>query len=310
LTVSDRTRIDWNLVPALDALLTERNVSRAARRVGISQPAASGALGRLRRHFGDELLVRRGQNYLLTPLAERLAPLARQAVAATAVALASASDFDPQRCSRDFTLAASEYVQAVLAPLLVAEVRRRAPEARLNFVAPFTEPFRTGLDVIQATDGWLAPPEVLHGQRHTGLLADRWVCVVAETNQSVGETLTLEDVRGAQWVAPTVRGEPLRFQLDGLSAHGIEPRIVVTTESFLAVPFLVAGTDYVGVVQESLARRLADAAGVRIHACPWSVQALNLTLWWDQKWEADPAHAWLRGVVDETMVLAGQPRQP
>jgi DNA-binding transcriptional LysR family regulator len=299
--VRDRSRIDWNLLPALDALLTERNVSRAARRLGISQPATSGALARLRRHFDDELLVRRGNCYTLTPLAERLRPLAREAVDVTSTALTSTSDFDCGTSARRFRIAASEYVQTVFAPSLVAELGRRAPRMGVEFVFPFADRFPTGVDVLHSTDGWLAPREVLADQLSTGLLADEWVCVVAADHPTVGTALTLDDLEELSWVAPTIRGEPLRFHLDGLSAHGLEPNVAVATDSFTAVPFLVAGTSHVGVLQGSLARRLAAAAGVRVLPCPWAVQALHLTMWWDRRWESDPAHTWFRTLVEEVM---------
>jgi DNA-binding transcriptional LysR family regulator len=307
MVVRDRSRIDWNLVPALDALLTERNVSRAGRRLGLSQPSMSGALARLRRHYGDDLLVRQGSGYVLTPLAERLLPLAREAVASTSYALASSLAFDFRHSTRTFTIAASEYVQTVLGQALSLEINRQAPGVRLAFVSPLTRPFRSVDEVLHTAEGWLAPREVLTGHRCTGLLADRWVCVVTDDHPTVRDSLTLQDLRDLSWVAPVIRAEPLRLLLDGLGAHGLEPTLGVTTDSFTAVPFLVAGTDRVGLMQASLANRLAAAAGVRVLPCPWEVQALHVTFGWDAKREADPAHAWLRSVVEQVLVKMGSP---
>ncbi len=297
----DLSRIDWNLIPALDALLTERNVSRAARRLGVTQPAASHALARLRRHFGDDLLVRRGNAYLLTPTAERLAPLVRQAVSASTSAMAAVGVFDPRSCTQRFTVAASEYAQTSFMPALARALADVAPGATLDVVTPFAEPFRTAEDVVLGTDGWVAPREVLVGYPSTGMLADRWVCVVADDNAGVGEDLSLDNMRDLRWVAPTVRGEPLRLHLDGLAAVGVEPVLALTTPSFASVPFLVAGTDRIGLLQHSLASLLAAQAGVRVLECPWSVQALHLTFWWDKQYEEDPAHRWLRALVEDTM---------
>lgn len=299
-------RIDWNLVPALDALLSERNVSRAARRIGTSQSSMSGALARLRRHFDDELLVRQGNNYVLSPLAERLHPLVREAVTATSTTLAATGQFAASESDHLFRIAATEYGQTVVGPALTAEVARQAPGVRINFVAPFSAAYTRFEDALQATDGALAPREVLKGQPCTGLLPDEWVCVVSADHPTVGDVLSVDDVATLRWVAPTIRGQLLNFMVDGLGSLALEPRVGVTTESFTAVPFLVAGTTRIGLLQGRVARRLATSAGVRVLPCPWPVQALNLTFFWDQKHQADPAHAWLRSVIDHTMrALAG-----
>lgn len=303
--MGDLSRIDWNLIPMLHALLEERHVSRAARRLALSQPAMSHALARLRRHFDDDLLVRRGGTYVLTPLGEQLAPLTADVVRATSSLATSTPTFDEAESTRTFTIAASEYVQAVLAPALLGEIRARAPGIRLNLVSPFTEPFRTSQDVLEGTDGWLAPREMLPGERSTGLVADQWACVVADDHPTITDTLTLEDVELYPWVAPTIRGRALHLHLDSLAAHGVELSVEVATESFTAVPFLVAGSDRIGVLQRSLALRLAPVAGVRVLECPWAVQPLHLTMWWHQQREDDVGHQWLRGVVDDLMTSLG-----
>jgi DNA-binding transcriptional LysR family regulator len=302
--MNDRGRIDWNLIPTLDALLTERNVSRAARRLGVTQPAMSNALARLRRHFGDELLVRHGNTYALTPTAERLAALARQAVSSSLSLVSSGAEFEPAESVQEFTIAASDYVQATVMPFVLRELHRRAPSVTVAVVAPFVEPFRTPKDIIASTDGWLAPQEMLPGESHSGALDDRWVCVVTESHPTVGDELSMDDVRELAWVAPTIRGKPLGLYMQSLMARGVEPIVEVSTEGFTAVPFLVAGTDRIGLMQHSLATRLAGAAGVRILECPWPAQPLRLTFWWDSRWESDAAHSWLRGAVSDALEVA------
>lgn len=300
----DFDRIDWNLVRALDALLRERSVSGAANRLGISQPGASSALARLRRHFGDELLVRRGNTYSLTPLAERLAPRVEEAVKAMRTTLASSGSFDPATSTREFTVAATEYGQSVVGPALTAEVWRLAPQVRLTFRAPFDR-YVGAEDVLDRTDGWLVPKEAAPGYPSTRAVVDQWRCVVAKDHPTVTGDLTLRDAGELPWVTPTVAGKQLVLQLDGLRAHGIEPNIHVTTESFASVPFLVAGTIRIGLVQGHLATRLAPAAGVRVLPCPWVVPPIMLTLAWHRKWEGDPAHAWFRAVVDSCLGAIG-----
>ncbi|MET0318666.1 MAG: LysR family transcriptional regulator [Rhodococcus fascians] len=293
--MDDLARLDWNLVPALDALLRERNVSRAARRLGISQSAASGALARLRRHFNDELLERRGTTYELTSTAQRLAPQVRDAVAVTASLLAGSRAFDAASSRREFVIVSSEYGQTLLGSALNRRVAELASGVRVAFRGQ--EARSSSPDWLQTVDGWLGPRDSLSDTPSTGLRPDRWVCVADNDNQTVQRGMELDDVANHRWVLPTVardRDVPWRKRL---LAHGIELNVAMTTESFSAVPFLVAGTDTVGIVQHDLGRKLAHAAGVRLFELPWKMLPLNLTFWWDGTREHDPAHRWLRDQV-------------
>jgi DNA-binding transcriptional LysR family regulator len=295
-------QLDWNLVPALAALLTEQNVSRAAGRLGISQPAASSALSRLRRHFNDQLLLRRGNSYELTPLAQQLLPLTRDAVTATRSILESRHSFEASTSDHEFVIASTDYGQTVIAPHLLAAAAEQAPRVRFTFVWPFTRATAEANDLLATVDGWLAPRELLSGVPFDGLVADRWVCVVSETNDRVGDVLTLQDVAALPWVIPAMRSRTPLPQLKQLNAHGIQPTYEVMTDTFASVPFLVAGTDRLGIVQERIARRLAPAARVRILECPWTMAPVHFTLWSSPSVQSSPAHRWLREFT--TRVLA------
>ncbi|MCL8249986.1 LysR family transcriptional regulator [Aeromicrobium fastidiosum] len=299
--MNDLSRIDWNLLPALDALLTEKSVSRAARRTGVTQPAMSNALKRLRRHFRDELMVRSGNAYQLTPVGERLAPLTSELVRSTVDITSSVASFDPRSSSRRFTIAATEAMQTTLVPAVLTATASAAPGTSVTLVAPFVEPFRTFDDVLAGTDGWLAPSEMLPGRNHTGQWWDEWVCVVSDDHPTVGDHLTLDDVDRLAWVVPTIRGTPIDH-VGVFAAHGLDPHVAVYTEGFVSVPFLVGGTERVGIVQGAVANRLAPAAGVRAIPCPWPTQPLRVTFWWDQRWASDPAHTWFRDLVEATML--------
>lgn len=300
--MNELDRIDWNLVPALDALLRERNVSRAARRLGMSQSAASGALARLRRQFGDELLVRRGvEGYELTPLAQRLAPVVEEAVSATRGILGSTGSFDPSTSTREFVVAATEYSQTVLGGVLARRVLEAAPGARVHFRHPSTIAPGPPAEWLASVDGWLAPRDVLPDLPAAGLFSDRWVCVVSADNLDVGERIDVSDVVRHPWIVPTVPRDRELPWMQRLLAHGIELPIAVVTESFGAVPFLVGGSRFVGLVQERLAAPVADVAGVRIIECPWSMLPLSFTCWWHLNREHDPAHRWFRELVASCM---------
>lgn len=296
-------RIDWNLVPALDALLHERNVSRAARRLGISQSAASGALARLRRHFDDDLLVRRDNAYELTPVALRLLPAARAAVDSTRAVLASMTSFDPAASTREFQVLSTEYGQTLLGGGLLDRVERAAPRVRVTFRWP-SSPSGSPADWLAAHDGWLGPREAIPTMSSSGLVTDRWVCVVDRDHPTIGDRLGIDEVVEHRWIVPTrPRDHDLPWR-QRLFAHGIELPIASSTESFSAVPFLVSGTPLVGIVQHALAVRFAEHCRLRVLEVPWSMLPLSLTLWWHPNREHDLAHAWFREQVAATMAAA------
>lgn len=286
-------QLDWNTIPQLWALLTEKNVSRAARRLGISQPAASAALARLRRHFDDELLVRRGQAYTLSPEGERLLPLVTEAVMMGRAVTESNTTFDPTTATREFVIASTDYGQHVVAPMLIGLANAEAPGIRFTFRWPYPlGPTRE--EILANVDGWIAPRGMADETPHSGLLEDRWVCVADLDHPQVGDVLTLDDVASLPWVLPNIPTKGPLPQMRGLHASGITPRVEVLTDTFSTIPSLVAGTSRLGIIQERLGRKLASATGVRLLDCPWPMPPAHFTLWSRRELESDPAHAWLR----------------
>ena len=149
--------VDLNLLPSLQALLELRNVSRAAERMHLSQPAMSAALGRLRRHFNDELLVRAGRGYELTPFAQALAPRVERALTDVQDAMQLRSEFDPASSDRRFVLAASDYVTGVLIRHLRALIAVEAPGVSVDYVPTSRASIRPGLESFGSVDLIVGP---------------------------------------------------------------------------------------------------------------------------------------------------------
>ena len=307
--VAHLANLDLNLLVALRELVRERSVTRAAQRLGVTQPAASASLSRLRRHFGDELLVRERGEYVLTPLGEQLAEQVEGVCAAAERLFAASSDFDPKTSDREFTLVMADYTITVMGEALSHAVQRSAPNARLH-IRQVRVPMATEYsDGIRFVDGMVAPPSngfALPDTRSTELFRDRWVCVLDGDNPVLdgGSALGMRDLAGLPWVAPYYRSGtrgvasvPVMRQLALLD---LQPRIAVRVESYLAVPYFVTGTDRVALMQERLATRLAPAANLRVLECPGDAEPIVEALWWHRQYEDDPAHAWLRRLVMET----------
>ncbi|MBC7271449.1 MAG: LysR family transcriptional regulator, partial [Streptomyces sp.] len=286
------SRLDLNLVIALRALLEERNVTRAGQRVGLSQPAMSAALSRLRRHFDDDLLARVGGHYELTALGQVLLDRVATAYDLLERLFASQADFDPAKESREFRLVASDYAVAVFGAELARVVHREAPGIRLRFAQTPTTVVDATDTLLSTSDGLLMPHGVISGFPATDLYDDRWVFLVAEEHPDVGDRLTREDLARLPWVtyqrtydAPAVRQ---------LGMLGIEPRVEVSVDSFQVMPLLVAGTRRIALVQARLARLCAPPAAVRVVEPPYDAVPLREALWWHPVHTHDAAHIWLR----------------
>ncbi len=306
--VAHLANLDLNLLVALRELLRERSVTRAAERLGVTQPAASAALSRLRRHFGDELLARDKGCYLLTPLAEQLAEQVETVCAAAERLFSASTHFDPATSEREFTLVMADYTIGVMGELLSQAVHEAAPRARLH-IRLVREALTTEYaDTVRFIDGVVAPPThgfTLPDTRSAELFTDRWVLLVSAANPvlGAGRSLRLADLARLPWVAPYYRNQPAASGapiMRQLTLLNIQPRVAVRVESYLAVPHFVAGTDRVALMQERLAARLADRADLRVLECPGSPEPITEALWWHRQHEEDTAHAWLRRLIVET----------
>lgn len=294
----DLASLDLNLLVALRALLEERNVTRAGRRIGLSQPATSAALARLRRHFGDELLVRDGNSLQPTPLGTALLVPAAAACGLLERLFNSRADFDPATDRREFTLLASDYAVAVFGAELARALHARAPGVRLHFRhvgLPLVESPDTALSAV---DGVLMPHGVISGFPTVELYRDEWVCLVAGDHPEIGDEITMDDLARLPWVVyQRVFDTPATRQLNLL---GLEPRVEVSTESFQLLPTLVAGTRRVALIQRRLAWALRDIAPVRTLPCPFDAVPVQEALWWHPVHTHDAAHVWLRRIAAET----------
>jgi DNA-binding transcriptional LysR family regulator len=294
--------LNLNLLLHLDALLTYHSVSRAAEQIGLSQPTLSAALQRLRRHFHDELLVRTNNRSELTPLGADLRPLVAAALASAERVFTSTTVFDPATSTREFCLIASDYWVAVLGAALAEAVARLGATVRLRFTGTTPETTERTVELLRTVDGVVIPHGDLHGVRHTDLLTAEWVCIADPANSRIGESLTKADLSALPWV--NVAGTPVysavpweSFALRQLRQAGVEPAVSVTVESFLAVPWFIAGTDRIAVVHRQMAHRLADPLGLRVLACPVELRPLRVALWWHPQFAEDLGHRWLRALL-------------
>lgn len=294
MDVFDLRRLDLNLVVPLHALLVERGVSQAARRVGLTQPAVSKSLQKLRQHFGDDLLVRSGRTSTLTPFAATLLPEVEELVRRLGDVLTQRDDFDPTQTRRRFVLAASDYFVVTRGGDLVAALRAAAPLASLEIVDLAGPPVH---DQLGSVDAMLIPAgQDDHLPSAEQLLSERWALVADPSMAEEARSWTVDDLTGRGFVATSFHGFVPGQRL--LAQLGVRIEVWITAPTFAAVPFLVAGTDLLGLVGGRLAHRLADAAGVAVIDAPWSVPLLPYQLHCDPVRRNDVGVRWFLKLVE------------
>lgn len=304
--MSTRT-LDLALLEPLEAILHEQSVTGAARRMGVSQPALSAMLGKLRRHYGDQILARSGNRYLLTPFAEMLRPQVERALAQVRSTLQPRAEaFDPGNIDREFVIHASDYAIAMLGGKIALQVRKVAPRARVamsHFDAPT---LIANPKAIAGLDGILLPHGFITDLPHMDVFADDWVCLVSSANTSVADRLTVEDLRNLRWIT-TYRDSWLATAAERqLRMHGVELRSAMVTDSFLSLPFLVADSDMLALIPRMLVDR-TGAGELRVLDCPIPLTPLAEAMWWHPATTDDPALAWLRGVIAAVGQELGNP---
>jgi DNA-binding transcriptional LysR family regulator len=297
--MAEDLEIDLNLLLALGALLEDRNLTRAGERIGMSQPAMSAALARLRRHFADDLLEREGRGYKRTVFGEQLLPTVREALRQFESTMQRSPRFDPAESGREFSIAASDYAVTILADPLLRLVKRTAPRIRLN-LHPLPAGLPASSQALSTEDLLIGPVGYDFPGRHAELFRDRFVCVVDASNARLRDgRLTLGDLSALPHAVRScgrTHVTPADRVMDELC---VRRQVQVMTTGFLPLPFLVAGTDLVAVVPERLALRVAAPLGLAVAEPPFGRVELIETLWWHPDRATTPEHAWLRRTLTE-----------
>ncbi len=291
----DNTMHDLNLLKALDALLDERNVTRAAQRLSLTQPAVSAMLTRLRESFDDPLFVRTQRGIAPTERALELQGPLKQ-VLADIEAMLRPPSFDPASAEMTVTIAATDYaLQAVIVPLLPA-LRERAPGIRVAVLPARQEQLaarmqRGDIDLAIVTPD-MTPPE-LHARR---LYEERYVCMMrAGHPAAAGGALTLDAFCALDHALVSYAGGSLSGVTDtALAALGRSRRVTVSVTSFLVLPDILGASDLIAVVPARLA---AHAKGFAVQPPPLAIPGFTKTLAWHERTHRAPGHQWLRGVI-------------
>ncbi len=309
-TKIDLLRINANLLVALDLLLNEGSVRRAAERQGVTPSAMSHSLRSLRDLFDDELLTRTQRGMVPTPLgAELRAPL-RRALRDLSRAVSERLVFDPARAERGFVVAAPDFISTLLMPHVVRVLAEQAPGVDVE-VRPVA---RRGADLILHDVAALAEGDLdlvigaflddVPGIFCERLYDERFVCVVREDHPEVGEEMDLATYARLSHALITITDERSPTLIDReLEAQGLRRRVAFRTRYFTSAPLVVADSDLILTCPFQLARYFSRRVPLRIVETPLPLSTYPEHIGWHPRFDADPALRWLRGVFGEAARL-------
>jgi DNA-binding transcriptional LysR family regulator len=292
--------VDLNLLVAFDAILKERNITLAAQRIGLSQPAMSSALGRLRRTFNDALFVRTGRGMQPTPYAELLAPPIQRACELIADSLRLGAAFEPAAATRTFTLYMTDIGEAVFLPRLTRAMTSAAPDVMVRVLRV---PARGAQEAMAAGEVDIAIglfPDLKAGFFQQRLYRDEFVCVMRADHPQARAPLTAKAFGAMRHASIESAGTGHQAVVErAFARHRLHRRIGVTIPHFMALPAIVAETDLVATVPRRLAKTFAAYPNVALVEAPIRIPSVDIKQHWHTRYHHDDANKWLRRLLAE-----------
>lgn len=292
---SDGLNLDLNLIVALEALIDEKNVTRAARRLHVSQPTLSVALSKLRRHFDDPILVRVGSGYELSALGERLAVQVTDTVESARRLLDRNVGWSPAESSQEFQVMGSDYAFAVIGPTLVELAKEAAPRVRTRFLSRTNFDSEDPATSLRSVDILLRPHGSLLDLPFENVWRDRWVVLASAENHDLGAIVSDDDVSRHPWALT----HHARFAFTAadlrLRERGRSLSVEVMVSSFYALPSFVRDTDRLTLVPQRLLATI-PMGGLRALELENPPGPMEFAAWWHPSRADDPEHAWFRSL--------------
>lgn len=297
-------RFDLNLLVALNALLEERHVTRAAERVFLSQPAMSAALQRLREAFNDQLLVRSGRRMELTPKAKSLIVPIREILAEIQNTIESEPKFDPATARRSFTIAMSDYVCSTLMRTIMQRHTESSPGIKFKVIqndAKGHQELEAGtVDlIIRADMDSLESGLLTENLRSQQLIEDPWVCVVADDHPTVKDQITLEDYLRLPHASLYFGEGTTTVESISMLQMSLDVDVRIMAPAFANLLVVLPGTTLVTLLPSKMADLLTRYVPARILEPPFDIPPLKEIVVWHKRGDKDPAQVWLRSLFSD-----------
>ncbi len=304
------SRIDLNLLKTFDALLKMRHVTRAGELVGLSQPAMSYSLSKLREMFEDPLFVRTGRGMEPTPRAEALGEPVARMLKLIANEILPVPMFDPLTSSRTFVLCMSDIGEMVFLPRLLKYLDAHAPHVQIEAVALSTPELEQGL-ASGAVDIAIGHFPDLQGAsiKRKALYRHSYVCVARQNHATIGDSLSLEQYLSAAHAV--VRSENRKHDIVERTQERLGIRIYVRliVPRFMGIPFIIASSDTIATVPLAVGRTFAEFVPVKLLPLPFPVPNYDLHIHWHPRFHHEPGNGWLRDAMS-TLIKVPPPPGP
>ncbi len=291
--------LDLNLLRAFDAIATEGSVTAAGERIGLSQPAMSNALARLRTLFGDPLFVRTPRGMRPTPFAQQLASPVREALRLIQTALQQHAGFDPRSSANTFRFHMSDIGEMVFLPGLLERIKHDAPGVKIEVVRIPIKDVHTALEAgeLDLAVGFL--PGLITGMRQQPLFREHYVCMLRAGHPLKGARISAKQFRAAAHVLVSYAGTGHQVIEETFVEEGLSARIAVRVPHFLVVPMILARTDLIVTVPSRVAAVFAQLGNFNVLKLPLPMPSFEVRMHWHQRFHQDPANRWLRQVMTE-----------
>jgi DNA-binding transcriptional LysR family regulator len=290
---------DLNLLRVFDAIATEGSVTVAGERIGLSQPAMSNALARLRTLFGDPLFVRTPRGMRPTPFAQQLAQPVREALRLIQGALLQHAGFEPGSSDNTFRFWMSDIGEMVFLPGLLERVKHDAPGVKIEVVRIPIKDVHAALEAgeLDLAVGFL--PGLTTGMRRQPLFREHYVCMLRADHPVIGAKISAKQFREAAHVLVSYAGTGHQVIEETFVAEGLSARIAVRVPHFLVVPMILARTDLIVTVPSRVAAVFAQLGNFKVLKLPVDMPDFEVRLHWHERFHQDPANRWLRQVMTE-----------
>ena len=290
--------LDLNLLVVFDAILRDRNITVAARRVGLSQPAMSSALGRLRRTFDDPLFVRTGHGMQPTPYAQMLGPPIQRACELVASSLEIDTVFEPSAATTTFRFYMTDIGEAVFLPKLLMALGARAPKVRVRLqrIPEYGEQASMAAGDVDLAIGFF--PDLKAGFFQQRLYLDEFVCLLRADHPLAPGPITVRQFAEMRHAVIAMAGTGHEAAVERAVARHRLP-VALTLPHFMAVPVIVSQTDYIVTVPRRLAQAFAGFPGIVMVESPISIAPFEIKQHWHERYHHDPANQWLRALIAE-----------
>lgn len=291
------SRVDLNLFIVFDAIYTEANLTRAGQIVGITQPAVSNALSRLRETFNDPLFVRTAQGMVPTPMAQNIIEPVRNALTLLRTSVQESRTFNPLQASKNYRISMTDLTEAVVLPALFQRLRRLAPAVSVESFSSKRRETTKELAAGRLDFAVDAPLNTDPQVRHVKLMEDRYVCAVRKGHPwARKQVITLDDYLAVAHIHISSRRSGLGHVDLALGKMGIQRKIALRSQHYLMASEVLQQTDMVMTVPERFARR-SDLHFVDLPI--QGVQTIETHLYWHESTDQDPANRWMREQIIE-----------